>query len=97
MGGDDAPGVALAGDDGHGGGDMHMAMAMGKGGATLCKVSKPHQDMRFDVPVLGPDTIRNAAEAGVDAIGIEAGKTLILAKEEVIALCQTLKVSLVAV
>ncbi len=71
--------------------------AMGKGGATLCKVSKPNQDMRFDVPVLGPDTILNAAEAGVDVIGIEAGKTLILAKEEVIALCQTLKVALVAV
>jgi DUF1009 family protein len=70
---------------------------MGKGGATMVKVSKPTQDMRFDVPVLGPDTIRNAAQAGVDVIGIEAGQTLILAKEEVIALCQTLKVALVAI
>jgi UDP-2,3-diacylglucosamine hydrolase len=71
--------------------------AMGKGSATLCKVSKPNQDMRFDVPVLGPDTIRTAAEAGVDVIGIEAGKTLILGKEEVTSLCQSLKVSLIAV
>ena len=69
--------------------------AMGKGGATMVKVSKPNQDMRFDVPVVGPETIRNAAESGVDVIAVEAGKTLVLAKEEVVQLCQTLKVSLV--
>jgi len=68
---------------------------MGKGGATMVKVSKPNQDMRFDVPVVGPETIRNAAESGVDVIAVEAGKTLVLAKEEVVQLCQTLKVSLV--
>jgi len=71
--------------------------AMGRGNATMVKVSKPGQDMRFDVPVVGPETISHAAAAGVDAIGVEAGKTLILGKEEVIRLCQTLKVSLVAV
>jgi UDP-2,3-diacylglucosamine hydrolase len=47
--------------------------------------------------VLGPDTIRTAAEAGVDVIAVEAGKTLILAKEEVAQLCASLKVSLVGV
>ena len=71
--------------------------AMGRGNATMVKVSKPDQDMRFDVPVVGPETISHAAAAGVDAIGVEAGKTLILGREEVIRLCQTLKVSLVAV
>ncbi len=70
--------------------------ALGKGGATMVKVSKPNQDMRFDVPVVGPDTIRNAAESGVDVIAVEAGKTLVLAKDEVETLCLTLKVSLVA-
>lgn len=40
--------------------------ALGRGGATMVKVSKPNQDMRFDVPVIGPDTVRNAAAAGVD-------------------------------
>jgi DUF1009 family protein len=35
--------------------------ALGRGGATMVKVSKPNQDMRFDVPVVGPDTIRTAA------------------------------------
>jgi DUF1009 family protein len=70
--------------------------ALGKGGATLVKVSKPNQDMRFDVPVVGPETIQTAATAGVDVIAVEAGKTLILGKEMVVQLCQTLKVSLLA-
>lgn len=70
--------------------------SLGKGGATMVKVSKPNQDMRFDVPVVGPATIQTAASAGVDVIGVEAGKTIILAKDEVEKLCQTLKVSLVA-
>lgn len=69
--------------------------SLGKGNATMVKVSKPNQDMRFDVPVVGPDTIRNAAESGVDVIAVEAGKTLVLAKNEVETLCQTLKVTLV--
>ena len=69
---------------------------LGRGSATMVKVSKPTQDMRFDVPVIGPATISSAAEAGVDVIGVEAGKALILGMEEVIMLCQTLKVSLVA-
>lgn len=71
--------------------------ALGKGGATMVKVSKPKQDMRFDVPVVGPDTIRQASEAGVDVIAIEAGKTLVLGKEEVESLCGRLRVSLVAI
>lgn len=71
--------------------------ALGKGkNVVLAKVSKPHQDMRFDVPVIGPDTIRNCAESGVNAIAIEAGKTLILAWEETAALALELKVGVVA-
>lgn len=56
--------------------------SLGGKGATLIKVSKPNQDMRFDVPVLGPDTIRVAAEAGVSAVVCEARKTLLLGGEE---------------
>ncbi len=68
--------------------------ALGKGGATMVKVSKPAQDMRFDVPVLGPETIRVAAEAGVDLIAVEAGKTLLLGREELENLCAKHRVSL---
>lgn len=70
--------------------------AFGKGGATMVKVSKPNQDMRFDVPVIGPDTVRTAAFAGVDLIAIEAGKTLLLGKDDLVAVCAELKVSVIA-
>jgi UDP-2,3-diacylglucosamine hydrolase len=53
----------------------------------LVKVSKPNQDMRFDVPVVGPQTIETCVKAGVGGIAIEAGKTLILEKEKVAQLC----------
>jgi DUF1009 family protein len=53
----------------------------------LVKVSKPNQDFRFDVPVVGPQTIETCAAAGVGGIAIEAGKTLLLDKERVAELC----------
>ena len=63
----------------------------------MVKVSKPRQDMRFDVPVIGPATIVTASAAGVDVIAFEAGKTLILGMEDVVANCGRLGVSLVAI
>lgn len=53
----------------------------------LVKVSKPNQDFRFDVPVIGPQTIETCAAAGVSGIAIEAGKTLLLQKDLVAELC----------
>ncbi len=61
---------------------------------TLAKVSKPNQDFRFDVPVIGPQTIQVCADAGVSTIVVEAGRTLLLEKDEILRLCDTLKVSL---
>lgn len=66
-------------------------------GATLLKVSKPGQDMRFDVPVIGPDTIRVAAEAGISAIVVEAEKTLLLGLDEIKELAQKEKMTIFAV
>ncbi len=63
----------------------------------LVKVSKPNQDFRFDVPVIGPQTIENCAEAGVSAIAIEAGKTLLLEKEKVADLCERHRIGVHAV
>jgi UDP-2,3-diacylglucosamine hydrolase len=65
-------------------------------GAVMVKVSKPNQDMRFDVPVIGLETVRIAAESGVRVISIEAGKTLLLEREAIIALANGLNISVVA-
>jgi hypothetical protein len=51
---------------------------LGKKEAVVVKVSKPQQDLRFDVPVIGPVTVQTAAAAKIAAIGVEAGKTLLL-------------------
>ncbi len=69
---------------------------LGRGKAMMVKVSKPNQDLRFDVPVVGPQTIETAAEAGVAAIVVEAKSTLLLGKEEIERLCNEKKVSLYA-
>jgi DUF1009 family protein len=51
-----------------------------KRGLSVVKVSKPGQDMRFDVPVVGPQTICTMREAGASALSVDAGKTLFLDK-----------------
>ena len=51
---------------------------LGNGEAVVVKVSKPRQDMRFDIPVIGPRTLETAAAAGVAAIAVEAERTLLL-------------------
>ena len=73
------------------------ALAGGKGGATLAKVSKPGQDLRFDVPVIGPRTLETAAEARLAVIAVEAGKTLLLEREKIEELAARYKVSIVGV
>lgn len=70
--------------------------ALGKGGATLAKVSKPNQDFRFDVPVVGPRTIQTAAESSISVIAVEAKRTLLLGLDEVRSLCNQHRISLVA-
>ncbi|MEM9480002.1 MAG: UDP-2,3-diacylglucosamine diphosphatase LpxI [Verrucomicrobiota bacterium] len=70
---------------------------IGKGKAVLVKVSKPDQDMRFDVPVIGPATLETAAEAGLKGIVIEAGRTLILGREEIEAIATESGIAVVGV
>ena len=69
---------------------------LGKSGATIAKVSKPNQDFRFDVPVVGPQTIQAAADAGAVVIVVEAERTLLLGLREIQDLCDQCKVTLVA-
>lgn len=68
--------------------------ALGKGGAMVIKVSKPNQDLRFDVPCIGPATLETARQAGVDAIVVEAGKTLLLDPESVVELSRRYRISI---
>jgi UDP-2,3-diacylglucosamine hydrolase len=62
-------------------------------GGVIVKVAKPNQDMRFDVPVIGQETISVAAEAKIRVIALEAGRTLLLEKDEVILAAQHAKIT----
>lgn len=62
---------------------------LGKGRSTVVKVSKPRQDMRFDVPVIGPQTLKVAAESNITGIVCEAKKTLLLNREELTQLAHS--------
>lgn len=52
---------------------------------VLVKLCKPGQELRADLPAIGPATVRNAQAAGLSGIGIEAGRSLVLDRAEVIA------------
>ena len=51
-------------------------------GTTVVKVSKPRQDMRFDVPVAGPGTLDAMREAGARVLALDAGRTLIIDRRD---------------
>ena len=70
--------------------------ALAREGAVMIKVAKPKQDMRFDVPVIGVETIKVATEAKLRVIAVEAGKTLLLERDKVIEAAQRSKISIFA-
>ena len=57
-------------------------------GGTFVKLSKPGQELRADMPVIGPATIRGVAAAGLDGICLEAGRVMILDAGEAIRLAE---------
>lgn len=70
-------------------------LAKAKGGLVVVKVAKPKQDFRYDIPVIGLDTLAVLAKAGVSALAVEAGKTLIFDKDEFLRRADAQKLSVV--
>lgn len=65
-----------------------------KGGFTVVKVARPDQDMRFDVPLVGPDTVKTLAASGGGVLALEADKTLLMDREEVVRLADEKNISI---
>jgi len=76
---------------------IQRAGSLTKSGCVVVKVSKPGQDLRFDVPAVGVDTIQNLHKAGGVVLAVEAGKTILLEKEELLRTAEQLGISVVAV
>jgi UDP-2,3-diacylglucosamine hydrolase len=70
---------------------------LGKKGFVAVKVSKPQQDLRFDVPAVGLDTIRTLRELNGAALAVEAGKTILLERVELIEEAERAGIAVVAV
>jgi DUF1009 family protein len=64
--------------------------------AVVVKVCKPNQDLRFDLPAVGVHTIKVMASVRAAALAIEAGKTIIFDKEEMIQLADSNRISIVS-
>ncbi len=67
-----------------------------QGGFTVVKVAKPQQDMRFDVPTIGLGTLQTLVEAGGRVLAVEAGKTIIVDQDQVIAFARQHRLTIIA-
>ena len=63
----------------------------------IVKLAKPNQDLRFDVPVIGLATVQMMARLKVSALAIEAGKTLMIDREELLRQADAAGIAIVAV
>ncbi|MGR3177036.1 MAG: LpxI family protein [Candidatus Anammoxibacter sp.] len=70
---------------------------LGGKGVVVIKLSKQDQDIRFDLPAIGEETIEVLVEAGATALAIEAGKTIILDKDKTVKAADNKKIAIVAI
>ena len=82
---------------------IRRAVKLARGPVVVCKVSKPNQDQRFDVPTVGMSTLRSmlkedAAEGGADGsiLVVEAKETLVVDREEMIAFAEKHGIAIVS-
>jgi len=64
--------------------------------AIVVKVCKPNQDLRFDLPAVGPHTIKTMSQVKASVLAVEAGKTLIFDKSKMIAYADDVGISVVS-
>jgi UDP-2,3-diacylglucosamine hydrolase len=69
---------------------------LAQSGCVVVKVSKPNQDLRFDVPAVGPDTIKNIHAVRGAVLAVEAGKTILLEMEALLKHADAAGISVVA-
>jgi DUF1009 family protein len=70
---------------------------LGHGGVVVVKVSKPGQDLRFDVPAVGLTTLEVMREVGARVLALEAGRTIMIDREEVVRAADAAGIAIVAV
>jgi DUF1009 family protein len=74
---------------------IRRAGSVGRGRAVVVKASKRGQDMRFDVPAIGPTTVETMAESGARVLAVEAGGSIVLEGEKLAVLSAARGISVV--
>ena len=69
---------------------------LGGEGAVVLKSSRPNQDLRLDMPVIGPNTIEAMAEVKSSCLAFDANMTLILEKDKVISIANANNIAIVS-
>lgn len=76
---------------------IRRAGELGGPGAVVVKVAKRGHDMRFDIPVVGMHTFKVLKRAGVSALAVEAGRTILLERARLVAEADRLRIAFLAV
>jgi len=76
---------------------IRRGCALGEVGACVIKVAKPHQDLRFDVPTVGPETLRCMCEGRAAVLALEAGRTVMLEREATLARADAAGIAVVGI
>jgi UDP-2,3-diacylglucosamine hydrolase len=69
---------------------------LGRGGVVVVKVARADQDLRFDLPTVGPETLAALREASATALALEAGRTLLLDRAQFVTGADALDLAVVA-
>jgi hypothetical protein len=69
---------------------------LGRGGVVVVKASRPDQDLRFDLPTIGSETLSALRDAHATALALDAGRTLLLERERFVAGANELDLAVVA-
>lgn len=77
-------------------GELYKESGAKHGSLVVVKAARPNQDMRFDLPVIGKGTVETMMSAGASVLAVEAGKTLIMDIDDVIALADKNKIVITA-
>jgi hypothetical protein len=70
--------------------------ALGRGGVVVVKVSRIDQDLRFDLPTIGPGTLSALRDASATALALDAGRTLLLDRDRFVSGADELALAVVA-
>lgn len=76
---------------------MKRAASLAGPGAVVIKVARPFQDMRFDIPVIGINTIKTLIEIGSNVIAVEAKKTLFIDEKSLIEFADLNNITIAAI